>query len=293
MSIRLMTLIWELPMSSTQKLVLLALGDWANDEGLCYPSVPSIARRATLSPRQAKRVMHELIGQKWVDVIGNHNGGAASRRYQINTQRLRTGVAGVIGDGLTPPTSDASSRTGVATASVTGVTGDNLSPVPKIGEAVTPAVATSDPRVTRTTNTEPSLDPPQEPPASLVFPPALSGRERVVVVDLLKDLTPEMSQAVLDELAAKLEGPTVSVRSPMQYLNRLIDRAKVGTFVPTAGLSVAARRDAAAARAIEAKEARAQQARLAEARKDPAKQAQIRAQIEEVAQLLGRRRKHG
>lgn len=36
MSIRLMTLAWELKIPATPKIVLLALCDWANDEGLCF-----------------------------------------------------------------------------------------------------------------------------------------------------------------------------------------------------------------------------------------------------------------
>lgn len=293
MSILLRESIFWLPMHPVQKVVFLALGDWANDEGLCYPSVSRIARRASISPRQAKRVMHELISDDWISVIANHNGGAPSqsRRYQINVRKLQTGVADVTGDGLSP---SKAGKNSVATR-VAGDTRANLSPVSPVEAGVSSTTSTGDSRVTRTT-TEPPLGPPQQH-QPLVFPPSLSEKERVVVIGLLNGLTSETAQALIDELAAKLDGQVAKIHSPTQYLRGMAERAKAGTFVPMAGLAVAKRRKAASALAIEATrrsaEAREQQVRLAEARKDPERQARIREQIEETAQLLGRRGKCG
>ncbi|MDG9927437.1 MULTISPECIES: helix-turn-helix domain-containing protein [unclassified Pseudomonas] len=43
---------WQLQgMSATQKIVLISLADQANDDGVCWPSVGSIARRTCLSAR--------------------------------------------------------------------------------------------------------------------------------------------------------------------------------------------------------------------------------------------------
>lgn len=58
MSIKLMTAVWDAEgLSSTQKLVLLALADWANDEGLCWPSVERLAKKTGLSGRAIQKTI--------------------------------------------------------------------------------------------------------------------------------------------------------------------------------------------------------------------------------------------
>lgn len=52
MSTMIMSACWPLQgMSATQKTVLISLADNANDEGVCWPSVPKIAMRTCLSER--------------------------------------------------------------------------------------------------------------------------------------------------------------------------------------------------------------------------------------------------
>jgi hypothetical protein len=52
MSTMFMSVCWPLQgMSATQKAVLISLADNANDEGVCWPSVPKIAMRTCLSER--------------------------------------------------------------------------------------------------------------------------------------------------------------------------------------------------------------------------------------------------
>jgi hypothetical protein len=53
--------VWERDdLTSTQKLVLLALADWANDEGLCWPSIDRIAVKASLTPRAVQKTIKSL-----------------------------------------------------------------------------------------------------------------------------------------------------------------------------------------------------------------------------------------
>lgn len=54
---------------------------------------------------------------------------------------------------------------------------------------------------------------------------------------------PQHAQALLDELAARMQANSVAV-SPMAYLRGLVTRALAGTFVPEAGLRIAAVRRA-------------------------------------------------
>lgn len=61
MSIKLMTAVWEREdLSSTHKLVLLALADWANDEGLCWPSINRLAVKASLTTRAVQKSIRAL-----------------------------------------------------------------------------------------------------------------------------------------------------------------------------------------------------------------------------------------
>ena len=61
MSIRLMTLAWDLAdISHTQKLVLLALCDSANDHGMCYPSVATLQKKCNLSDRGVQKCLADL-----------------------------------------------------------------------------------------------------------------------------------------------------------------------------------------------------------------------------------------
>lgn len=51
MSIALMTAAFKAQIPTTQKFVLLALCDCANDQGECYPSVPNLMAKCSLSER--------------------------------------------------------------------------------------------------------------------------------------------------------------------------------------------------------------------------------------------------
>ncbi len=51
MSIKLMAKAWEMPLSQSEKLVLLALADHANDDGVCYPSQEYLAEKCSMSRR--------------------------------------------------------------------------------------------------------------------------------------------------------------------------------------------------------------------------------------------------
>jgi len=89
MSIRVMTLVWDgYPGGGSELLALLALADWSDDEGRCFPSMASIGRKTRLSEKQARRVVHNLEETGFVRVTGGQSGGGMSRRYQIALDQL-------------------------------------------------------------------------------------------------------------------------------------------------------------------------------------------------------------
>jgi hypothetical protein len=55
MSIKIMTLVWQLNVADSEKLALLALADNANDEGVCWPSMATLARKCGKSDRTVQR----------------------------------------------------------------------------------------------------------------------------------------------------------------------------------------------------------------------------------------------
>lgn len=89
MNIRIMSAVWH---DATQYkegtlLVLLALADWANDEGWCWPSVRQIAAKARLQERQAYNVIRQLESD---GVVVRQSGGGRGNatRYRVVVQAL-------------------------------------------------------------------------------------------------------------------------------------------------------------------------------------------------------------
>ncbi len=72
-----MTAVWDREdLSSTQKLVLLALADWANDEGLCWPSINRLATKASLTSRAVQKTIRSLEEAGFIkreEVLGKGN----------------------------------------------------------------------------------------------------------------------------------------------------------------------------------------------------------------------------
>ena len=62
MSIKIMSMVFKDPnLDSTKKLIMLSLADNANDEGFCYPSLLTIARKTSLSKKTVIKHIRELV----------------------------------------------------------------------------------------------------------------------------------------------------------------------------------------------------------------------------------------
>lgn len=61
MSVRVMSQVWLLKLPDSQKIVLLALADSANDEGHCWPSMRSLVEKTSKSERTVQGVIRELV----------------------------------------------------------------------------------------------------------------------------------------------------------------------------------------------------------------------------------------
>lgn len=61
MSVRVMTAVWGIDLADSEKLVLLALADCANDEGHCWPSMASLAKKCSKSDRTVQKAIQALV----------------------------------------------------------------------------------------------------------------------------------------------------------------------------------------------------------------------------------------
>ena len=87
MSIALMTLAWKCGAPAGQKMVLLALCDNANDQGECYPSIPMLARKCSMSERSVQNHISDMVEQ---GVIIRSPRAGRSTVYHIDYRNFRT-----------------------------------------------------------------------------------------------------------------------------------------------------------------------------------------------------------
>jgi hypothetical protein len=87
MSIRIMSAIWENgPETQGQLLVMLALSDYANDTGACWPSIASIARKARMTTRGTQKIIRQLEADGWLKIVTG-NGRHGCNNYIVNPER--------------------------------------------------------------------------------------------------------------------------------------------------------------------------------------------------------------
>lgn len=84
MSIRHMTEVWEDEGIASQgdTLLMLAIADYANHKGTCWPSVKTLARRARMDPRSVQRRLVELVRNGFL-LLHRGQGPAGCNLYQI------------------------------------------------------------------------------------------------------------------------------------------------------------------------------------------------------------------
>jgi len=103
MSIKCMTAVWEIEgvLTASQKLVLLCLADHANDDGVCWPSMPRLAQRSDMKLRNTQRVVHSLIEKGYVEVLEEGGGRGKTTVYRIKPDGVKGDIQGVNGVNLT------------------------------------------------------------------------------------------------------------------------------------------------------------------------------------------------
>ena len=84
MSIKIMTRVWDNgPDNQGELLVLLALADFADDAGNCWPSLATIAKKARIQERSARRIVRRLEDAGYLQtVVGGGRHGC--NQYRVN-----------------------------------------------------------------------------------------------------------------------------------------------------------------------------------------------------------------
>jgi Helix-turn-helix domain len=83
MSIRIMTQVWDKSMhKGSELLLMLAIADNANDEGIAWPRIATIARKIRMSTRQTKRLIKSVESSGELEVV-RARGRKYSSTYRI------------------------------------------------------------------------------------------------------------------------------------------------------------------------------------------------------------------
>jgi hypothetical protein len=85
MSVKMMARVWDLALEQTEKMTLLAMADFADDDGVCYPSVGRIAYKCGKSERQTQRIFSRLRSKELI-VILRPGGGRKATTYQVRPE---------------------------------------------------------------------------------------------------------------------------------------------------------------------------------------------------------------
>ena len=241
-----MTWAWSITLPPTSKLVLMALADIADDNGVCWPSHPVLATKCSMTDRSVRRVLSLLQAQELVFVERRYkrDGSQTSNRYRLAVPTPQDNLSG-------------GPRT-----QVVGGPGHRCPGPLDTGVLLT----TTEPSI------EPSLPPPTDPSAGppggggdLVYPKGLTPAQRHALQNRLGVLNHHQAQQVLDELSGRMA--IAEVKNPIRYCAALIQSAQRGEFAPELGLRIVDARQAQAA--LQAELARLERTLVIEHRPQP------------------------
>jgi len=89
LSIKLMTKVWEqAPYRAEKLLVLLALADWANDKGECWPYHRQVAVKARISEGGALKIIQSLIADGVLEIIEQATGRGNYNIYRLHPENF-------------------------------------------------------------------------------------------------------------------------------------------------------------------------------------------------------------
>jgi len=210
---------WHQDIKPVPKLILMALADAADDQGICWPSVAAIAVKVGVSTRTVRRVMQTLIRRELLSAEQRYrgDGSCSSNRYRLSMQG-----------------------------------GDKLSPAPDRGDTTPGYVSQGPPDVSVIPGTtirtlkespQPRMPKSERPDhgggetSNLYYPKDLLPSERSQAEAMISTLATPINQQVLDEWAGIIAAGAIR-SSTLGCLRALVKRAKEGCFAPERALRI-------------------------------------------------------
>jgi len=86
MSVEMMSQCWKLDLPQNKKLVLLAIADHANDEGIAWPSQGRIAWKTGYKRRNIKYILDSLVEDGYLTILRIGNGRKNSTVHQLTLE---------------------------------------------------------------------------------------------------------------------------------------------------------------------------------------------------------------
>ena len=222
-------------LAPVHKLVLVVLGDAADDQGLCWPRISTVAKKVGVSTRTIQRSVQYLVQHKLVTVEPRQrsDGSSSSNKYRLKLKG---------GDNLSSPP-------------------DKLTPPPdtRVTQGCHPCQGEGDTGVTPLTERRTEREPPPRKPVPTIktgtpdrgggkimdlhYPKDLVASERKRAEVMIGAVDPPLDQQVLDEWAGIIAARDIR-SSPLGCLRALIERAQDGKFTPERGHRIAQARQA-------------------------------------------------
>ena len=214
---------WRQNLKPIPKSVLVVLGDHANDAGVCWPRIATIAEKVGVSKRTVQRALQHLVSRGLISVKQRYrnDGSHSSNLYRLHLDR---------GVSVSPPPDRGDTTPG--------------------HECQGPGDTGVIPGTTRRTEIEPPQ--PQQAESGcpgcggenseLHYPRDLLPEERSQARRMIAVLHAALAQQVLDEWAGIIAAGDIRA-SRLGCLRALVARAQAGTFTAERALRVAQTRE--------------------------------------------------
>lgn len=225
MSIKAMNWAWGRSLPPTPKLILMALADAADDEGVCWPAIRTLARKCSVSERTVQRTVKAFVNGGLLLVYERRrpDGRQTSNSYQLVLERYH--------DNVLPQGSGYQER------SATGVTVRVTQPSQGVGGLV---MSPQEPP--HEYKKETPLLQSAEANYSIVFPRMLSSLERTSILSMAKDIPQDDIQLLVDELASALASGNTIRTTPLRWFQGVLRRYRSGQFIAAGAIETAKRR---------------------------------------------------
>ena len=214
------------------KFVLVVLADAADDKGVCWPRISTVANKVGVSRRTVQRAIQYLVQRGLVTVVPRNrdDGSSSSNLYRlmvggdVNLTSPRDKLTPPPDRGVTPPCHRCHGE---------GVTGDTPLTTRRTVREPPPLPQEAKPKVESGIPNRGGGDLPD-----LHLPKDLLPTERKWAREMIEELSPPLDQLVLDEWAGIIAADDIRA-SPLGCLRALIKRALEGKFTPERGLRIA------------------------------------------------------